>query len=838
VDRTEVLRAHRLLVQNGAVTELRVLNATLRGSRYPGIVSGYFDSGEKLADAAALVVSALGFYIVPNLVDPDAIGRATNRLRMTGKHDPLTSAGDMRRRVRLLIDFDPVRPSGTSSTDDQHEAAVERARVARDWLRGQGWPDPLMADSGNGGHLDYGIDLPIEDDGLVKVCLAALAARFDDQVVVVDTEVFDANRIWRLYGTRACKGDASEERPHRMSRIIEAPDELVVVPDALLRSLAGLEPAAAVKLDGPPAYLRDAGRGRGTEAARANAAPSFDLADWIKRYVADAEGPSAWQGSGTIWKIPTCPFDASHVGGSAYVGRLPKGTIIAGCHHSSCKDWGWKELRDLREPAALRAARTGQSGPSRGVVVFSPVTAADLVRDYPVMHEPVIEGLLRVGEILNVIAGPKVGKSWLVHWLIIAVALGLDWLGMRTRKGRVLLIDGELHKPTLAARLKKMTTDRKAEKALDDIEVWAVRGQRLTIDDIEAALSKVTPGAYSMIVLDALYRFLPLDGEENANETMTHIYNTLDAIAERLQACIVVVHHASKGDQSQKAVTDMGSGAGAQSRATDSHLVLRAHEEEDAVVVEAAVRTWKKPEPFVICWCDPGWELDTEGLDPALLRKPKPRKPRYEAEETPKPPPRIWTPEEFANEVVGATPLIKDEVIARANKAAVNKTQAEALLKRALADRMVFIHRDGHSSPQRYGTREPELFSPSPAGEGQGVVAPTAPERSARGGAGGDTHPPPPPPSAPSPTPKPRRWSEWSAGQRRAFPASLGAVATKGQDTAPGSEAWEVAQAVAEGAAGKPKKRRAQSLTSGLPSRDIPASGVEPPGATRPRGEA
>ena len=70
--------------------------------------------------------------------------------------------------------------------------------------------------------------------------------------------------------------------------------------------------------------------------------------------------------------------------------------------------------------------------------------------------------------------------------------------------------------------------------------------QRLTIEAIATALEAQPHDKYCLIVLDALYRFLPLDGEENANETMTRVYNMLDGIAKRYGASIVVVRHATK----------------------------------------------------------------------------------------------------------------------------------------------------------------------------------------------------------------------------------------------------------------------------------------------------
>ncbi len=43
--------------------------------------------------------------------------------------------------------------------------------------------------------------------------------------------------------------------------------------------------------------------------------------------------------------------------------------------------------------------------------------------------------------------------------------------------------------------------------------------------------------------------------------------------------------------QAGKAITDVGAGAGSQSRATDTHLILRPHEEKNCAVLDAAVRS-------------------------------------------------------------------------------------------------------------------------------------------------------------------------------------------------------------------------------------------------------
>ena len=54
---------------------------------------------------------------------------------------------------------------------------------------------------------------------------------------------------------------------------------------------------------------------------------------------------------------------------------------------------------------------------------------------------------------------------------------------------------------------------------------------------------------------------MPAGADENDNATMAGLYNALDCYADALGAAFVNIHHSSKGDQSGKAVTDVGAGA-------------------------------------------------------------------------------------------------------------------------------------------------------------------------------------------------------------------------------------------------------------------------------------
>jgi hypothetical protein len=219
-DRSEILRTCQALFAPGQVAELRALDAVTREWRRPHTVSGYFDDWEKLA-AAATGIRARGVYVTLNPVNPALLARANNRLRDMQAGDPATADSDISGRRWLPVDCDPVRPSGISATDAEHDLALARAREMRVYLQARGWPEPLLADSGNGAHLLYRVDLPADDGGLVEGALAALAFRFTDALVTVDQKNFNPARIWKLYGTLAAKGDPMPERPHRLSRLME-----------------------------------------------------------------------------------------------------------------------------------------------------------------------------------------------------------------------------------------------------------------------------------------------------------------------------------------------------------------------------------------------------------------------------------------------------------------------------------------------------------------------------------------------------------------------------------------------------------------------------------------
>lgn len=303
------------------------------GRSSKAIEGGFFNDHLKAVDAALNLTKRYhGVYVTINPVQVELLGRADNH----------TKAGLLRTQDRnvltfqkLLVDVDPVRPSGVSSTDAEHDAALALCQKIRADLLGAGWPEPLVADSGNGGHLVYCMDIvPIipENGDLLKLCLRALASRYNsvgDLAQRVDTTVANAGRISKIYGTWAGKGKSTPDRPHRMARIIALPETPATVSLELVRELAS---TVENYRSGQPAQSR----GMGTSL--------FDLAGYLDHYSVPIKKVKEQEGF-RLHVLETCLFDASHSGGEASIGQASDGKLFYQCFHNSCKERTWSDAR-------------------------------------------------------------------------------------------------------------------------------------------------------------------------------------------------------------------------------------------------------------------------------------------------------------------------------------------------------------------------------------------------------------------------------------------------------------------------------------------------------------
>jgi hypothetical protein len=334
VDLAEIRRALDLLTVPGGVVEVRGLKVPGRGKPYT--VAGYFLDRDKAAQAAAALDARkpAGVYLVLNPANPALLARSPNQL--TDGLEPLTSDSEIERRGWLPIDVDPQRPSGLSASEDEHCAAEDTARGVAAWLSSQGWPAPIMADSGNGFHVLYRVDLPADDGGLIQRTLQALAQRFDSKAVHIDQAVFNPARIWKLYGTVARKAHNMPDRPHRLARLVEVPEPVETVPVELLEALA------ATAASPEPSRSQASGNGHGEPFTS-----RLDVPRWLAaRGVAFKTKDRPDHLGRTVYKLDNCPFDSGHgAAGEVAIYQAPDGKLAAGCMHTSCNGRGWQEFK-------------------------------------------------------------------------------------------------------------------------------------------------------------------------------------------------------------------------------------------------------------------------------------------------------------------------------------------------------------------------------------------------------------------------------------------------------------------------------------------------------------
>lgn len=233
--------------------------------------------------------------------------------------------------------------------------------------------------------------------------------------------------------------------------------------------------------------------------------------------------------------------------------------------------------------------------------------------DRPFRGEEVIEGLLRVGEVMILVSNSKAGKSWMAHQIAWSIATGSEFLGMRTKKGKVLIIDTELKSGDMDFRLtevaKALNVMRHEE---DQIDVVRRRGLFGSIYELSSFMSGFDTSGYSLIVIDSLYKMLPPKTSENDNAEMGAMMNVIQGIADRSNVPVLVVHHAPKGDTSSRSAIDVTSGAGAFGRSMDAQITIRPHADDEYCVCDFTART-NPPKPTCTVSFDwPLWRVEDD----------------------------------------------------------------------------------------------------------------------------------------------------------------------------------------------------------------------------------
>ncbi|WP_397570453.1 DUF3987 domain-containing protein [Schlesneria sp. T3-172] len=378
---TDIQRSLQLFAHEAGLVEIRALGCWDWKPDVLSTQSGYFDA-QHLAEAeqAALHLEtsfhASGVYVTLNPASPDLLARSANRVKKA-QRDGTTKDGEIVSRRWMLIDIDPTRPAGVSSTDAELATAQAQARECQEWLHDNGWPSPVVAMSGNGWHLLYRVDLP-PDDKTIELCLKALAAKFPQ----VDTSTFNAARITKLYGTLARKGDSTHDRPHRRSKLVNVPDNLQVVHAECLNWLANQAPQKP-----------------GTSGSQGSG-DSVDLASYLRNRGVPVIREDIWNGARRFFI--RCPGIESHSSKNAdsdcSIWQDSSGMLAGKCFHDSCGFKSWSDFtgyfgqvkpEDFPNPVPVVAGDIPAVDPMGGEPVPTPTVTVTSVSRPAVRKAPV-----------------------------------------------------------------------------------------------------------------------------------------------------------------------------------------------------------------------------------------------------------------------------------------------------------------------------------------------------------------------------------------------------------------------------------------------------------------
>lgn len=320
-------------LEAGGVTEVRIFpNARylpINGRRqYVGnVVSGYYDDYEKLARDIEPFDGKANIYVTINPCIPDLLARAANRLQ-TGA-TITTRDSEILCDSWFVFDTDPVRPAGISSTDSELQLALAKRDEVAKFL--SPWASVMKGMSGNGGHgLIRLTGYPNnEETRRAKERLTRfLSEKFSDAKVSVDNTVFNVSRIWKLYGTLACKGDSIPSRPYRRSYL-----DIKQVESCDLYSHLG----EII----PPGY----GVYRNNESVSYAEYPLLDVQAYLNAW------GGAWRmrvKNGVRWfQFMTCPLHTDYDGHRWECGicQFPSGKMGAKCMHDT--SYGWREFKAI-----------------------------------------------------------------------------------------------------------------------------------------------------------------------------------------------------------------------------------------------------------------------------------------------------------------------------------------------------------------------------------------------------------------------------------------------------------------------------------------------------------
>ena len=331
IDREQLYTWWRIFQNNGnKLCEIRCLDGNRTYSGYYHSIDNIIRDIEPLSERPNMQM-----YFVLNTIKEDCYDRQQQE-RLIEKPKNTTSDNDIEGRSFILLDFDPERPAGVGSTDQQLKDTHDVAKKAYNFLIEQGLSSLIVCKSGNGVHIEIPVKLgnTSENTKLVERFLKAMDMLFSTELVHCDVKVGNPSRICKLYGTYAKKGANTTEHPWRLAKFWKIPEDIIPNSKDYIEKVANFFP------DEQPAPTRENNYGR----------TRFDIVDFLNKH--GLEYRVVHTQLGTRYLLEHCPFDENHAHGDAMVFQHTNGALAFFCYHNSCSQYGWKDFRQKFEPDA------------------------------------------------------------------------------------------------------------------------------------------------------------------------------------------------------------------------------------------------------------------------------------------------------------------------------------------------------------------------------------------------------------------------------------------------------------------------------------------------------
>jgi hypothetical protein len=236
-----------------------------------------------------------------------------------------------------------------------------------------------------------------------------------------------------------------------------------------------------------------------------------------------------------------------------------------------------------------------RSGASARSTLF---TATDLMAmDLPSVQQ-VVQGILYEG--LTLFAGkPKIGKTWLMLALALAVTTGGMALGSRpVLQGEVLYLALEDNKRRLQGRIKKLLAGREAPEGLHFDLDWS-RLDEGGLEELDDFLGD-HPGI-KVVIGDTWARLKPrASGRRAQYDEDREAVDGLIPLAEKHQVAIILVHHLREMESDDP--LDMIHGSAGLTSGVDSALVLKRRRGEADAYLYGDGRDYENPVKLALKW--------------------------------------------------------------------------------------------------------------------------------------------------------------------------------------------------------------------------------------------